>query len=79
VSSAGRDVLRAFTAGQARRMNMGGSVRLDGTSPNKDRAGTASGDGKTRRITIGSSAQAPGPSPAGVAGKAGSRASVVWR
>ena len=54
-SSAGRDALRAFTAGQARRMNMGGSVRLDGVSPNKDRGvGGGASDGKTRRITIGS-------------------------
>lgn len=84
-SSAGRDTLRAFTAGQARRMNLGGSVRLDGVSPNKDRAGAA--DGKARRITIGSAilggvsgvAPAPGVSPAGVAGKGPGRASVVWR
>jgi kinesin family protein 18/19 len=86
VSSAGRDALRAFTAGQARRMNMGGSVRLDGISPNKDRGGaSAAADGKARRITIGSGVAAsgqgpPGPSPAGAAGKtAGARASVVWR
>lgn len=86
VSSAGRDALRAFTAGQARRMNLGGSVRLDGISPNKDRG--AASDGKIRRITIAGSAAGPapgpspvpGPSPAGAAGKgAGSRASVVWR
>ncbi|OIW23890.1 kinesin-domain-containing protein [Coniochaeta ligniaria NRRL 30616] len=87
-SGAGRDSLRAFTAGQARRMNMGGSVRLDGTSPNKDRGAS---DGRTRRITIGSgvgvggvappagaAGPVPGPSPAGAAGK-GARASVVWR
>ena len=90
-SGAGRDALRAFTAGQARRMNLGGSVRLDGVSPNKDRGGAAASapDGRARRITIGSNmgggaagpaAAAPGPSPAGgTAGKAGSRASVVWR
>lgn len=83
VSSAGRDTLRAFTAGQARRMNLSGSVRLDGTSPNKD--GGAAADGKARRITIGSSgaagaAHGPSPAGAGAAGKAaGSRASVVWR
>ncbi|OIW23108.1 hypothetical protein CONLIGDRAFT_694062 [Coniochaeta ligniaria NRRL 30616] len=37
--SQGVDTLEAFTAGQARRMNKVGSVRLDGTSPNKDRRG----------------------------------------
>ncbi|CAM1504866.1 Fc.00g024570.m01.CDS01 [Cosmosporella sp. VM-42] len=47
---------RAFTAGQARRMNMGGSVRVEsaGGSPNDG----GSGD-KTRRITIATGA-APG-------------------
>ncbi|KAH8905788.1 kinesin-domain-containing protein [Coniochaeta sp. PMI_546] len=86
----GRDSLRAFTAGQARRMNLGGSVRLDGVSPNKDRGvGGGAPDGKTRRITIGSAVlggppgnaagPAPGPSPAGAPGKAAGRASVVWR
>lgn len=85
VSSAGRDSLRAFTAGQARRMNLGGSVRLDGVSPNKDRGGAPPADGKTRRITIGSAALAgglpgPGPSPAAAAGKGtAGRGSVVWR
>ncbi|KAB5578762.1 kinesin [Coniochaeta sp. 2T2.1] len=89
-SGAGLDSFRAFTAGQARRMNLGGSVRLDGVSPNKDRG--AALDGKTRRITIGSAvlagaaASAAGlPSGAGagagpVAGKTvGNRASMVWR
>lgn len=72
---------RAFTPGQARRMNMGGSMRLDGMISPKvavDRTPVSSRllqqhgiDGKARRVTIGSAAAgAPGP---------GKRASVVWR
>lgn len=71
---------RAFTPGQARRMNMGGSMRLDGIiSPqNKgDRAlasHSQSGlDGRARRITIGGAA-------AGMPGAgAGKRPNLVWR
>ncbi|KAF6843711.1 kinesin family protein [Colletotrichum musicola] len=42
---------RAFTAGQARRMNLTGSLRVEGGSP---QARMASADFKNRRITIGS-------------------------
>jgi kinesin family member 18/19 len=62
---------RAFTPGQARRMNLGGSVRLEGTvgSP-RDRI--VSGDAKSRRITIsgmtGSATRRENPRP-----------SVAWR
>lgn len=68
---------RALTAGQARRMNMGGSMRLDGlASPNKKAADGASStqhglDRKARRITIGSAA-------AGMPGGA-KKQSVAWR
>lgn len=70
---------RALTAGQARRMNMGGSMRLDGIMSPKDvadksasAAAAAQGGlaGKARRITIGSAAGMPG---------SGKRSSVVWR
>ena len=60
---------RAFTPGQARRMNLGGSVRCDSSSPQKERV-----DSKTRRITIGSAAMA-GAGPT----RPAQRASVVWR
>lgn len=70
---------RAFTPGQARRMNMGGSMRLDGMISPKNVAEKASiprlqgVDGKARRVTIGSAAAGiPVPAP-------GKRASVVWR
>jgi kinesin family member 18/19 len=58
---------RSLTPGQARRMHMGGSVRLDNSSPQRERI-----DGKPRRITIGSAgmAAANGRVP---------RPSVVWR
>lgn len=42
---------RAFTAGQARRMNLGGSLRVEGTS-GSPREGAAA-DGQPRRVTIG--------------------------
>lgn len=57
-TAAGREALRAFTSGQARRIGLGGSVRVERSSPEKD--------GQPRRITIGSAAQMPGqqgPSP----------------
>lgn len=74
---------RTLTAGQARRMNMGGSMRLDGmVSPkhvaDKARPASQQGctiDGKARRITIGGAAGMPGGSGPG----AGKRSSVVWR
>ncbi|WYZ44649.1 hypothetical protein EsH8_VII_001085 [Colletotrichum jinshuiense] len=65
---------RAFTAGQARRMHLGGSLRLEGGSPQAPQGRIASGgDFKNRRITIGSLAangkiekgHAPRPSVAG--------------
>lgn len=65
---------RAFTPGQARRMNMGGSARIAGVlSPRNtaDKAPAQAGlDVKARRITIGGAAQLPG---------AAKRSSVVWR
>ncbi|POS73636.1 kinesin motor domain-containing protein [Diaporthe helianthi] len=75
----GGGTARAFTAGQARRMNMGGSMRLDGiVSPRGPAAKLSAAtlarlDSKARRITIGSAA--------GLPGGAGSskRPSVVWR
>ncbi|OLN81500.1 Kinesin-like protein 6 [Colletotrichum chlorophyti] len=46
---------RAFTAGQARRMHLGGGLRLEGGSPQGSIPGRlASADFKNRRITIGS-------------------------
>jgi len=57
---------KSLTPGQARRMNLGGSVRLDnGISPQR-----AAAEAKARRITIGS---------AGVAATRPARPSVVWR
>ncbi|KAK0372953.1 kinesin motor domain-containing protein [Colletotrichum limetticola] len=64
---------RAFTAGQARRMHLGGSLRLEGGSPQAPQHRMASADFKNRRITIGSLAatgkiekgHAPRPSVAG--------------
>ncbi|KAK1569775.1 kinesin motor domain-containing protein [Colletotrichum navitas] len=64
---------RAFTAGQARRMNLGGSLRLEGGSPQAPPSRMVSADFKNRRITIGSLAatgkieksHAPRPSVAG--------------
>ncbi|TPX18505.1 uncharacterized protein E0L32_011618 [Thyridium curvatum] len=75
----------AFTAGQARRMNMGGSVRGDSGSP---RERLLAAEGRARRITIGSrlegvpgSARKDAASSAGPAGSgaAPTRASVAWR
>lgn len=65
---------RAFASGQARRMNMGGSMRLDSIiSPRglKDKA-PAQGelDVKARRMTIGGTAGPPVP---------GKRSTMVWR
>lgn len=76
---------RTLTAGQARRMNMGGSMRLDGmVSPkhlaDKARPASQQGstmDGKARRTTIGGVAGMPGGSGSGPG--AGKRSSVVWR
>lgn len=70
---------RAFTPGQARRMNIGGSMRLDGMISPKNSADRASAlpqrsiDGGARRVTIGG--------PSGMPGLSGpkKRASVVWR
>ncbi|TQN71442.1 Kinesin-like protein 6 [Colletotrichum shisoi] len=45
---------RAFTAGQARRMHLGGSLRGEGGSPQAPQHRMASADFKNRRITIGS-------------------------
>ncbi|KAM7194365.1 kinesin-like protein 6 [Rhypophila sp. PSN 637] len=72
---------RSLTPGQARRMNMGGSLRLEGGSPQRERI-----DGKARRITIGggsagfSSAGGHGGNVDG-AGRINraSRPSVIWR
>ncbi|KAK3321853.1 P-loop containing nucleoside triphosphate hydrolase protein [Apodospora peruviana] len=65
-----------MTHGQARRMNMGGSVRLEGISPQRERI-----DGKARRITIGSAGMAA--AAGGVTTQNGNgrapRASVIWR
>lgn len=65
---------RALTAGQARRMNMGGSMRLDSiVSPKRGVEGAVSQHGldrKARRITIGSAAGMPG---------SGKKQSVAWR
>lgn len=66
---------RAFTPGQARRMNMGGSMRLDGIISPKNRADKTLAlqqglDSKARRITIGGAAGLPGSVK---------RQSVVWR
>ncbi|KAL1869458.1 hypothetical protein VTK73DRAFT_3073 [Phialemonium thermophilum] len=78
-NSASRDPFRSFTAGQARRMNLGGSVRVEGVaagvSPHRD------ADGKMRRMTIGSAAIMGGgtPSSAGEVGSRAARASVAWR
>ena len=66
---------RAFTAGQARRMNMGGSVRWDGhgSPPLGEREHA---DAKARRVTIGSAAMANlGASTSSRA----PRSSVAWR
>lgn len=54
---------RSLTPGQARRMNLGGSMRLDHLSPNRAMGGP---DGKhTRRITIGSAGMMSAGSGAG--------------
>lgn len=78
-SPGGGGAARAFTAGQARRMNMGGSMRLEGMVSPRGVAAKSSAaaqgklDSKARRITIGSAAGLPG-------GAAPSkRPSVVWR
>ncbi|KAK0712817.1 kinesin [Lasiosphaeria miniovina] len=73
--SLGNDSLvaaRSLTPGQARRMNLGGSVRLDGISPQRERI-----DGKARRITIGSAGMAAANHNAGPARP--QRSSVIWR
>ncbi|KAG6368310.1 hypothetical protein INS49_002515 [Diaporthe citri] len=75
----GGGAARAFTAGQARRMNMGGSMRLEGMVSPRGVAAKSSAaaqgrlDSKARRITIGGAAGLPGG-----AGPS-KRPSVVWR
>ncbi|CAN8101658.1 unnamed protein product [Discula destructiva] len=72
---------RAFTAGQARRMNMGGSLKLDGILSPKTMADSRSSaaaatatqggfDARARRTTIGGAAHMP---------TAGKRPGMVWR
>lgn len=71
------DLRGAFTPGQARRMNFGGSVRGDVGSP-KDRV--PSGDNKHRRVTISGLGGAMGG--AAIRGRdqqGAGRASVGWR
>ncbi|CAI6089345.1 unnamed protein product [Clonostachys chloroleuca] len=58
---------RALSASQARRMNLGGSLRVD-----NGRSGN--GSGETRRVTIGL-----GSTPAGGNRKADVRSSIAWR
>jgi len=84
--SSSRDgaVSRAFTAGQARRMHLGGSVRWDGIGSPREKERERL-DGRARRITIG----AAGTGAAGFGGGASSstsgsavkpsRGSMVWR
>ena len=81
VGSAGRDHLRAFTPGQARRMHLGGSVRLEGVgSPHNERDRTdRSADGKIRRITIGSAVAGGLQGGSTDATSKAQRASVAWR
>lgn len=68
----GSGISRNLTPGQARRMNMGGSVRLENTiSPQRG----AAIDGKARRITIGSAGMA---AAGGVPGARAQRPSA-WR
>ncbi|KAI2604599.1 kinesin-domain-containing protein [Hypoxylon sp. NC1633] len=69
---------KAFTPGQARRMNLSSSVRGMGgaiTSPGDRRDRDAGASGRGRRITIGSAAMAAG----GSAKKEGGRGSLAWR
>ncbi|KAK0630462.1 kinesin motor domain-containing protein [Bombardia bombarda] len=49
------EMSRSLTPGQARRMNLGGSLRLQGISPQRERV-----DGKARRITINGNASSGG-------------------
>ncbi|CAJ2500489.1 Uu.00g033420.m01.CDS01 [Anthostomella pinea] len=62
---------KAFTSGQARRMNLGGSVRAGLGSPgeSRDRGGD---NGQGRRITIGGAAMAGGSARK-------ERSGVIWR
>ena len=66
---------RSLTPGQARRMNMGGSMR-EHSSPQRERI-----DGKPRRITIGSAgmAAAGGVDASGRINGKPSRPSMIWR
>ncbi|KAK2071564.1 hypothetical protein P8C59_005976 [Phyllachora maydis] len=79
-SSSSSSSSRAFTAGQARRMNLGGSVRVESSHSSPERA--RGGDGKSRRTTIagaglaGPVGAAAGPAPNR---SAAHRSSVVWR
>ncbi|KAK3385431.1 P-loop containing nucleoside triphosphate hydrolase protein [Podospora didyma] len=67
---------RSFTPGQARRMNLSGSVRLEGVSPQRERI-----DGKARRITIGSAGMAVAALANSSHNAAAARAqrSSIWR
>ena len=77
----GRDgaISRAFTAGQARRMHLGGSVRWDGIGSPREKERERL-DGRARRITIGAAGVGGlgGPSGAGGSAKA-PRGSAAWR
>ncbi|KAK3689537.1 P-loop containing nucleoside triphosphate hydrolase protein [Podospora appendiculata] len=85
IGSMGGSGSRSLTPGQARRMNMSGSVRLDGSSPQSAQSQRDRGDGKLRRITIGTvglpGVGANGGTGVGVSagGSLRSRPSMVWR
>jgi len=75
-------ISRAFTAGQARRMHLGGSVRWDGSASGSSPLKLAEAGAKARRITIGAAGFGGGGGPAAKRENApagGARQSVVWR
>ncbi|KAI1374292.1 kinesin-domain-containing protein [Hypoxylon crocopeplum] len=79
ISCSPPDAAKAFTPGQARRMNMGGSVRGAGGSPSERRERLEAAAGaRGRRITIGGATMAAGGGGGGARRDAG-RGSMAWR
>ncbi|KAM0329477.1 hypothetical protein ACHAQA_004786 [Verticillium albo-atrum] len=72
------DFRGAFTQGQARRMNFGGSIKLPSAEGGSPAEGAGIDAGKTRRITIGGMGGMGGAATRGRDVSAG-RASVGWR
>ncbi|KAI5865710.1 kinesin-domain-containing protein [Durotheca rogersii] len=76
----GASAFKAFTLGQARRMNLAGSLRGGAGSSVLQAAGATQSDGERgRRITIGGAAVTAGGVGVGGDARRGEKGAVVWR